>query len=1226
MVAGDLNAHHGSWDAFKPTDRLGIALENWADNAGMVCINNRRMATRYDLATGSPSTPDVTWVDHSLAERTSWTTLEDIGTDHLPIKTVIRLNHSIFEKGRPRTSWSTKKADWGKYHQVVIEELRKTPLADLGDQQLIKRFTEILKNAANQAVPRGARKNAKAWFTDEVDKALKVARVAKAEWLAHPLDEERKEDSKRAHKVASDTVKDAKSKSWEDFLSETDLRKDAGAPFRLLKSMEQPSGDSRDAALRQGTKTATDARSKAELAIKHYASVNRIHRNKKDDSAIRAEARFPKTCAPDCDYCRPFTMSELQTNLRKMGGKAAGPDGIYPWMLKHLPLEGQVALLTVCNCSWIRKLVPAVWRSATILPDPKKGKDPANIGSYRPISLTSVVCKMVERLVQGRLRFWTEKNCVLNPDQAGFRQGRSTEEAIARTAQLAMDGLNQPKMERTLLVLVDFSRAYDRVWKRGLMAKMRKQGAPACLRQWTNNFLTDRRARVLWGQARSSEKVLSDGLPQGSVISPLLWLLYMDDIKEVFKDIPGISVSLYADDLALSIRGCLPVALAALMQKAIDALEVWANKWSMLISVEKTETLLISTHPGEVGGKWNPGLTCYGKAIAVNKNPVFLGATLDASLTFGAHADKVRARVDKRVNLLRRLNGKNWVTRLSTLQQTFKAYVVPVAQYCASTWVMFAAASSVDKVQAGLNRGLRCVAGCPNGTNTAVLHAELDCLPLELQGQVLAATLLERARRMPEELPLSKAVAAKVNPRLVNRRNPTTTQTTTVTATADTLTVSPRRSCRCDLVRTQWCQACISRKKGMRCTRLHGHQNRPPEATIQIGHPLATDDNRDPGPYPIAEIVTRGKYRRNFRDGAEKMCSLSGLSPNDPREHLLLLPDQPPWVSRANVSFHLEPAWAVCKKDGPDERRRAAEAMLADLPIPDITIWTDGSAVEGTTNGGAGMVIKRGAEIIQWHAATGAVSSSFRAECCAMLNALERLSALFLQRQDFRASKVIWLCSDSLSAMSVLASGAYAQQHLVCRQIWDALESCARDGRRVCMVWVPGHAGLSGNEEADVQAELGSRLDQSEIALDFPVTRAIINRSAKLLRRKWYSDNVPRDHLHFRATAGKPLPRDPRRSGVEERALRLLRCNRHPFCRGTLARWGRTEVDGSLVDGLCGSCGVTDDSDHLLCHCIKWHTERLQLLGPLPVPILILQSNPSAVIAFCRAIGLLAPI
>ena len=153
-------------------------------------------------------------------------------------------------------------------------------------------------------------------------------------------------------------ILEAKEESYHNFLRELDPQKDPGGPFRLLKTMDAPSGQPKDAALQGPTKAATSAKEKAELAIKHYVAINRVIRAKQADKEVRAASRPLKQCTPDCEYCTPFTLFELEAALHKQKGNAAGPDNVTPWMLRRCSSEAKLALLAMCNASWERAEIP----------------------------------------------------------------------------------------------------------------------------------------------------------------------------------------------------------------------------------------------------------------------------------------------------------------------------------------------------------------------------------------------------------------------------------------------------------------------------------------------------------------------------------------------------------------------------------------------------------------------------------------------------------------------------------------------------------------------------------------------------------------------------------------------------------------------------------------------------------------------------------------------------
>jgi hypothetical protein len=177
--------------------------------------------------------------------------------------------------------------------------------------------------------------------------------------------------------------------------------------------------------------------------------------------------------------CDPYTLGQLKGALKRLKtGKSAGGDGIYNEMLKNIPLCTVKTLLTLINDSWRTGECPVDWRTAIIIPILKPRK-PANCPeSYRPVALTSCIAKVMERLVADRLSYFLESKGLLSPCQAGFRRGRSTEEQLARVCQDVFDGLEREPPWQSTLSLLDFSRAYDKVWKDGLYAKMDRLGVP----------------------------------------------------------------------------------------------------------------------------------------------------------------------------------------------------------------------------------------------------------------------------------------------------------------------------------------------------------------------------------------------------------------------------------------------------------------------------------------------------------------------------------------------------------------------------------------------------------------------------------------------------------------------------------------------------------------------------------------------------------------------------
>ena len=175
--------------------------------------------------------------------------------------------------------------------------------------------------------------------------------------------------------------------------------------------------------------------------------------------------------------------------------ESEGEDEIPPSFLKALGPRAKVELLSIFNQSFDDASVPQMWRRAIILPLLKAGKPAGQIASFRPVSLTSCVVKTMERMVSDRLYEIVETRNMFSPLQAGFRRGRSCEDQIMKMVQAIEDGFQKKKMERSVLVMLDYSKAYDKVWRQKLLLSMEEKGVPMKFVRWIDAFLSNRLAR-----------------------------------------------------------------------------------------------------------------------------------------------------------------------------------------------------------------------------------------------------------------------------------------------------------------------------------------------------------------------------------------------------------------------------------------------------------------------------------------------------------------------------------------------------------------------------------------------------------------------------------------------------------------------------------------------------------------------------------------------------------
>ena len=259
--------------------------------------------------------------------------------------------------------------------------------------------------------------------------------------------------------------------------------------------------------------------------------------------------------------------------------------------------------LHIFNLSWSSHSFPSIWKTSSIIPIHKMGKPLDSPASFRPISFTSCVSKLFERIILSRLLFFLESNSILSPRQAGYRPGRSTLDQILFLSQSISDGFNKTRSgSRAILSTIDFSKAFDSAWHPALFHKLISAGLPPCFARWTQSFLSDRRACVVFQNHKSRCFRVHRGVPQGSVLDLVLFSLFVNLHFSLFIDLlaslpSSVSSSLYAHDLAIwSSSPSVPTAVEA-TQGALFQLERWSEYWCLFLNPSKCEASFFSVDP-----------------------------------------------------------------------------------------------------------------------------------------------------------------------------------------------------------------------------------------------------------------------------------------------------------------------------------------------------------------------------------------------------------------------------------------------------------------------------------------------------------------------------------------------------------------------------------------------------------------------------------------------------
>ena len=492
----------------------------------------------------------------------------------------------------------------------------------------------------------------------------KISRKHKLYQKAKSSNSEEDRDKFKKHKKA--TQKAVRAAHWRfvNSILDESLKDGNSKPFwKYIKSKRVDNiGVS---ALKENGMLFDDSKSKSEILLRQFSSV-----------FTQEDTTEPLPDIKDKSYPSINNITvEVKGVLKLLQNinvnKAAGPDGIPNKLLKACAEEVAPALTNIFQISLDTGKLPEDWKMANVTPLFKKGEKciPQN---YRPVSLTSVSCKFLEHIVCKHVLNHLEQFKILTDLQHGFRSGHSCESQLIITLNDLFEAYNAK--EQVDLVIIDFSKAFDTVPHRKLLHKLKNYGIDGQINKWIEQFLVNRKQKVVVdGEFSSLGDVLS-GVPQGTVLGPLLFLLHINDLPSHVIS----QIRLFADDCLLY-RKIRSEEDQLLIQKDLESLEKWAQSWGMKFNA--TKCYVMSIHRSK-----KPLTKFYqlnGHILQkVSENP-YLGLIIRDDLQWSSHIAKTCSKANSTLGFIRR-NLRN--VNSSFKQTAYISLVRSVLEYSCSVW------------------------------------------------------------------------------------------------------------------------------------------------------------------------------------------------------------------------------------------------------------------------------------------------------------------------------------------------------------------------------------------------------------------------------------------------------------------------------------------------------------------------------------------------------------
>lgn len=709
IAAGDWNSKHQHWGSRLATPR-GRELK--------ICIDNLRFVT---LSTGEPTywptdankIPDL--LDFFIVSGISKFYFDvesclDGSSDHSPV--VVTVSTEVIRRNN-NSYLCNSGTDW-EYFGAWLEDRidLMMPLKTKDDIDLAAQYLTTLIQAAawSSTNSHNCTESNGTNYPREIMEGIAEKRRLRRVWQLsrHPAD---KTAFNKAAKDLKEVIREVKNESFKTHLeSLSTSERDDYSLWKATKRLKRPQNIVPPIKNSNGDWARSD-KDKADLFGQYLEKTFKPHPSNVNDDEINEFLDSPLQMSLPI---KSFTRQEITKTIYALNlKKAPGYDLLTAKLLQKLP-EKVIAFITMLFNGILRTThYPSLWKVSQIIMIPKPGKPVSEPSSYRPISLLPILSKVFEKLFLTRLMPILEEKNVIPDHQFGFRNGHSTVEQVHRVINVLTQALE--KSEYCSAAFLDVQMAFDKVWHAGLLYKL-KMVLPQPYFLILKSYLEGRFFQVKFNDELSAFYDIESGVPQGSVLGPILYSIFTSDLPET----EHVTTATFADDTATLACNVDPVKASRTLQKGLDDIQRWLSRWRIKVNPNKSYHVTFSMRRQNC-----PNVILENIHLPQVNEVRYLGMHLDRRLNWKSHIKKKRDELNIKFRKMYWLLGRDSALSVENKLLIYKVILKPVWTYGVQLWGT-ASKSNVEILQRFQNKVLRNIINAPWYTKNTEVYEYLS--------------------------------------------------------------------------------------------------------------------------------------------------------------------------------------------------------------------------------------------------------------------------------------------------------------------------------------------------------------------------------------------------------------------------------------------------------------------------------------------------------------------